>query len=162
MSSFTTKTKEELEASMADKEIGPMKRHDVLSDINKKVSAKFEISPEDEGVYDSVNGTWWYHHTWGEKSDDKCIRKSVNTGQRWRLPTQREMMLVWILQTSLIRQGYPPFREEGYWTATESRYDAADDAAIGIFMHRSGNASGAATGRTKANQSPIRCIRDMY
>lgn len=157
MSYLTVKTPQDVADSMVG---GYMREHNVLHWVNRKVSPKFEIAAEDEGIYNTASGTTWYNHIWSVTLD-KCHNR-VPAGE-WRPPTQRELMLVWILQGTLIKQyGYPPFSPEGYWTATKGRWDSGEtEVSTNVYMNREGYRSGLSTSAIWAQEYRVRCVRDV-
>ena len=42
----------------------------------------------------------------------------VTKGAGWRLPTQRELMLIWVMKDLLVQAGLPVFGVGGYWAST--------------------------------------------
>jgi hypothetical protein len=82
----------------------------------------------------------------------------------WRLPTQRELQSIWILQNEIKKTftGFNLLREDYYWSATES--SAADTHAWTIFGSGSradAGGSGNAPIQHKSQQFRIRCVREF-
>lgn len=99
-------------------------------DVNSRVSARFIVAPTDVG---SDRLTWAVASGFGFTEDlnadfvnpvDGGCRTLSTGGRQWRLPTQRELQLIWLL-----RQGidviYPSAKMtstgqfKSYWSATE-------------------------------------------
>lgn len=112
---------------------------------NAKMSIKFQVMRANH----TVGTTDW------TTAYNQC--KSYNgegggAGQ-WRLPTQRELMMIWILHPQLIGKGsFTAFDANYYWSASE---DNAASAWVVNFY--GGNVS-----RTnKTNSYYVRCVRDL-
>lgn len=84
---------------------------DIASRIsNDKVYKKFEISKSD-----NTNGANWLN------SVNTICTGTINGSEGWRLPTQRELILIWILKSVLEKQNdFNGFSSSFYWSATSS------------------------------------------
>jgi hypothetical protein len=114
-------------------------------DINEKVFEKLEIAPSNLGLM------FWAEAFTG------CI-ELVSNGGGWRLPTQRELILIWIFKDALndiFSDGdinRPPFAN-GYWSATEANNL---DAWSMIFEYGSVIIS-----YPKSDERAVRCVREV-
>ena len=129
--------------------------------VNDKVPYRFIIAPRDGG-----SGNWAL--VMGLKSDANGDLDEVTPGMTsgcatfgtsefpsgWRMPTQREMMLMWLFREGINAiYGTAPLLEEVYWTATEN---TANQAWILNFspIAPESNISG------KTVTYKYRCVRD--
>lgn len=112
---------------------------------NAKMSIKFQVMRANH----TVGTTDW------TTAYNQC--KSYNgegggAGQ-WRLPTQRELMMIWILHPQLIGKGsFTAFDANYYWSASE--YTAT--YAWGVSF-----SSGYVTNYGKTTSRFVRCVRDL-
>lgn len=112
---------------------------------NAKMSIKFQVMRANH----TVGTTDW------ATAYNQC--KSYNgeggAAGQWRLPTQRELMMIWILHPQLIgKGGFTAFAATSYWSATEN---SATYAWYVNFYH------GGVYINTKANAYRVRCVRDL-
>ena len=81
----------------------------------------------------------------------------------WRLPTQRELMAIWILQSE-IKTGYPAFNllrnDDYYWSATESA-SYSNNAWVVFGSIGDPGGSGNSPHRLKTERSRVRCVREL-
>lgn len=109
---------------------------------NEKVYYKFEVSAVDE----AQDVTW-------KEAVDAC-EKSTRDGGDWRLPTQRELMLISVLLPELKQVGCL-FSNSFYWAATEYIN----------FPYQTANSMswGKASGMSKDVNATVRarCIREL-
>lgn len=111
---------------------------------NAKMSVKFQIMRTDRST-----GTDWAN-AWA-----LCKSYSSESGSagQWRLPTQRELQMIWILHPQLIgKEGFSAFSASYYWSAME--YNANDAWIVDFSKGGVGNFS-------KANTYWVRCVRDL-
>lgn len=112
---------------------------------NSKMSIKFQVMRANH----TIGTTDW------TTAYNQC--KSYNgegggAGQ-WRLPTQRELSMIWILHPQLIgKGGFSAFDAYNYWSATER---SATDAWNVYFSN------GRVTTNFKSNSYRVRCVRDL-
>lgn len=112
---------------------------------NAKMSIKFQVMRANH----TVGTTDW------TTAYNQC--KSYNgegggAGQ-WRLPTQRELMMIWILHPQLIGKGsFTAFDANFYWSASE--YNAT--TAWGVLF-----VNGSVYNYGKTGSSYVRCVRDL-
>lgn len=81
------------------------------AEANKKVAYKFEVAKEDT--------TPPFVRHWQEAYN------AAPGKDGWRLPTQRELLLIWVMKDALAKfsaAGFTPLTEKYYWSATE--YDS--------------------------------------
>lgn len=108
---------------------------------NRKMSIKYQVMRANLGTYDWTSA--W----------NACKAYSGEGGAAgtWRLPTQRELMMILIYHPQLIEKGgFTAFNTQQYWSATE--------------YTTSGNAWNVYFGNTgyigKNNKFRVRCVRD--
>ena len=80
----------------------------------------------------------------------------------WRLPTQRELQAIWILQSE-IKQAYSTFEllgNEYYWSATEASQTNGTNAWVVYGSVNTPGDSGNAPHRLKTEKSRVRCVRE--
>ena len=85
------------------------------AETNKKVAYKFEVANED--LTSGGSGTW----TDGKTNWENAYAVAIDKGEGWRLPTQRELMLIWLMKEALAKFN-PLFNSLAtgyYWSATE-------------------------------------------
>ena len=118
------------------------------AETNKKVAYKFEVANED--LTSGGSGTW----TDGKTNWENAYAVAIDKGEGWRLPTQRELMLIWLMKEALAKFN-PLFNSLAtgyYWSATE--YNANFAWYVG-FYNGNTNASG------KTNSNRVRLVRDI-
>lgn len=72
---------------------------------------------------------------------------------QWRLPTQRELMMIWVLHPQLLNKGsFTAFDTIVYWSCTEYHNSAAWYVTFNI---------GGMTSSAKAYDTSVRCVRDL-
>lgn len=137
-----TKVKKARETNSTYEEIGTNTADNLSSTVsNEKVYYKFEVCAEDAG-----KSTWWI------ASIDKCKNSTVDGGG-WRMPTYRELVLMWVLKPELEQiEGFVPFTQGIYWSATE---------AGGWLCWRVYFAGGETVTGSKGYGGMTRCIRDL-
>lgn len=155
---------------------GRTERHTALSaigsntDVNDKIPFRFIIAPADgdNNAPSAVTTTTWAEAVGfnasensrmiadGTAAEDGCaIYKTREFPSGWRLPTQREMMVMWLFQEG-INAIYPSGQlstADKYWTATEK------DASNAWLMDFS-TATPQSTNDKKSNRYRFRCVRD--
>lgn len=114
---------------------------------NEKVYRKFEVSKVDV----LKDGTDWL------SAINNCKGLTHNGSSGWRLPTQRELILIWVLKTKLEQvNGFNKFTNGTYWSATEYEY---------VLFRSSWYVSltdGNAAYLMKDQKVPfVRCVRDL-
>lgn len=75
---------------------------------------------------------------------------------KWRLPTQRELMLIWVLKDQLNKVSGFTYMLSAYWSATAYR---GDDAYQVNFGNDGG--AGTVTIYSKLFSESLRCIREL-
>ena len=134
--------------------------------VNDKVPYRFIIAPKDGGdtpvTWEEAMGLSTEEN--GRLSADGTLAltgcAAYETPQfkdGWRLPTQREMMLMWLFKKG-INETYSgePLTENEYWTATEVKDGGGSTA---WFMSVSGTNPQMKTAK-KSLQKRYRCVRD--
>ena len=151
MSTKTKKTVEELKLQRVSDTNWAMKPHLEYEEINRKVSPRYAVSPKEMGGY-----TWLEaQKICAEYTGPSSIPSEAG---KWRLPTQREMIWLFILGamdklnisnfTSLTEKVY-------YWCATEY----SDDPGDAWYLHNTWGSS--TNGWSKTSTARARCIRDL-
>lgn len=118
------------------------------NDANKNLNAELEM----KAGYDPANpvaantiGCTYYGTT------------GIGAGRKWRVPTQRELQLMWIFREAIgIIYPTAPMENDAsrkYWTATEK---GADNAWYFDFQ----KGKPACAWQDKATASPVRCVSD--
>lgn len=111
---------------------------------NAKMSIKYQVMRADRSTGTDRASAW-------------ALCKSYNgegggTGQ-WRLPTQRELEMIWILHPQLIGKGsFTALSTNYYWAATEY---TATSAWIVSFNN------GYVGSNSKTSSLYVRCVRDL-
>lgn len=101
---------------------GPLTNNTETGTINATVYRKLEIAPQDlnaSGALSASGGTM----TW-VNAFTYCRNLNYN-GTGWRLPTQRELQLIYIFKPALESITGTAFSATNYWSATESNASAA-------------------------------------
>jgi hypothetical protein len=129
---------------------------DELSDNNKTLYKELRVA-----VNDHLIGVEWAIDLCGTYTEDG----GATTG--WRLPTQRELQAVWILQSE-IKSKYPGaftlLADDYYWSATEV-HQLLTSSVWTLFGSRTHpGASGNMPNRLKTASDPrprVRCVKEM-
>ena len=143
----TTETK----ARIADGALDKLGTNDLTNigsaESNKTVSHYFEV------MKSNLNSG----SNWLDAANGCSNYKSGDGNNTWRLPTQRELYLLWILNTA-IKPKVPSFTEfsaTNYWSATET--NAQKSFAVAFTT---GIANAFQKGSVDTNHS-VRCVRDL-
>lgn len=87
---------------------------------------------------------------------ETSVNDPVRGAGMWRLPTQRELMTIWLLQTQLIFDSFVPLAPVNYWSSpnyyTESWYTNFDTGLTAATFRNPGDPL------VKQN---VRCVRDV-
>lgn len=84
---------------------------------------------------------------------DDAIQSCSWRGPGWRLPTQRELQLIWTMREALEKlDNFAPFDKKDYWSAT----DCFSGYGIAVFFN-----TGYTSMRNSSYTSPMRCIREI-
>lgn len=148
--------------------------------VDAKVSPKFAVSPKDISISGTETGgamNWMQASGWrndGTTTSDGVygnlnasgVVATTATGCKayagpvggeagqWRLPTQRELMLIWVLHAKLrLLSGFNSFTSYDYWSATES------SAFNSWYVYFTNGYTYNVT--TKTYSSRVRCVRDL-
>lgn len=111
---------------------------------NAKMSIKYQVMRTDRSTGTDRANAW-------------ALCKSYNgegggAGQ-WRLPTQRELEMIWILHPQLINKAsFTAFSANYYWAATE--YTGTSGWAVRF-------SDGYTNSNTKTSSTYVRCVRDL-
>jgi hypothetical protein len=120
----------------------PLSNNTHSGTINEKVFQKLEIAPSDLGTM-----TW-----------TAAMTGCKNEGEGWRLPTQRELMMMWIFNDALndvleaVEVGGNALSANPYRSATEIDASYVWSVSFGI---------GATTNQLKATPYRVRCVREV-
>lgn len=116
--------------------------YSVSSEYNR-VSAKLQVASTNA----STGATWTNAY-----SLCKNYSQSGAAAGSWRLPTQRELMLIWIFKAKLTNANLPA---TGYfWTGTQSETSSAS----AWYMNFS---DGSVNVDSKTSSTSVRCVRDL-
>lgn len=111
---------------------------------NAKMSIKFQVMRKDRSVSTDWANAW------------ALCRSYDSEGGRageWRMPTLRELQMIWILHPQLIEKGgFTAFYVSNYWSASEA---SASYAWLVRFV------SGGVYDRAKTDLPYVRCVRDL-
>jgi hypothetical protein len=125
---------------------------DENSDNNKTLFKRLRVAKED--LYPLSEGIKW--------SIDTCA-KYTEDNKTWRLPTQRELQAIWILQSEIKRE-YPNdfqlLEDKYYWSATDASGAAATNAWTVFGSRNKAGSSGNAPHQPKYEQLRVRCVRE--
>ncbi|WP_455639590.1 Lcl domain-containing protein [Parabacteroides sp.] len=114
---------------------------------NKKMSSKFQIM---KGDY-SNNATWV--EAWnGCKAYTGSSDGGGSQAGQWRLPTQKEFEMIFLLYPQLLEDKLMSAFGTGYWHATENNKEEAWNVNF---------INGITAPNKKVNGSWVRCIRDL-
>ncbi|RHO67083.1 DUF1566 domain-containing protein [Parabacteroides sp. AF48-14] len=135
---------------------GPIAENTETGSINATVFQKLEIAPNDMNTTGGMDNTGNMVMNWA--SGFNGCKESTYDGGRWRLPTQRELQLMYIflpaLQSifnTLPTQGTLFGSGTRYWSATEC------DATTSWVVLYQGNA----ITNTKTSNYNVRCVREV-
>ncbi len=123
--------------------------------INETVYQKLEVAPHDMNSAGSIDATGTMGMIWANAFEG-CRSASYN-GTGWRLPTQRELILIYIfkqgLEDIIINDlNGTPFSTIMYWSATET----AETASWYVRLK-----NGDTNSREKTLEYYARCVRDL-
>ena len=155
--------------------------------VNAKVSPRFALAPEDVpcSYIDSNSGpvvnamrvNWMVASGWEDESGDFNTNPSADlqdtgcyayrgpdgndTPGTWRLPTQREFMLIWILRDKLYSlNGMIPFTSHQYWTSTEAEIRAGWASAY-YMTFNANDIMYPGPKKDNLTNNYVRCIKDL-
>lgn len=113
---------------------------------NEKVYQKLEIAPNDMDASGGMAGAgavmYW------DAAFNGC-KSSTHDGDNWRLPTQRELMMMYIFKDAI----------SGLETATNYYWSATENSAP-IAWHV-GFSNGTTSTTNKARNLQVRCVREI-
>ena len=130
------------------------------AEANNQMYEKLEIAPRNMGGTNAspqlVATPPGAKLNW-EDGDARCRGLNYNGVGGWRLPTHREMTMIWIFRDALIDLGSTPFTIDNfYWTATEQIVGASNNYAFSFNFAVGGGGSG-----NKPLEYYIRCVREV-
>lgn len=118
--------------------------------INQTVYVKLQVANQDE----TSTMTWQNAYT-------ACTSKNATNGESgWRLPTQRELMLIWIFRSAFesFTPTFTTFKTGQYWSATRNN----NGCCYTHFGNNDGNADGYSPNNGGANSTfNVRCVREI-
>ena len=117
-----------------------------LQNANTKIYRKFEVQRSAENT--PVSYAELVHGT------GKC-----NESQGWRLPTQREMLLIWSVRDKLeVNNSFTKFKDDVYWTMLRvPRGNYMVDFGTGLAGYHEDHS----TGSSEEHKHYYRCIREL-
>ena len=160
---------------------GRVERHIQSDTPNAKVSPKFAVSKQNiknDGEHGGTSTTsgvnrvsWAVAAGWDATATTGANyilgpNATANTGCSqyqgpiggekglWRLPTQRELQLIWIMHEGLKKSGdFTSFYSGYYWSATEG---TTTNSAWAVYFN-----NGVTNSTNKTNTYYVRCVRDL-
>lgn len=140
-------------------ELGP--NNDESSSINATVYHKLEIAPRDVNTSGNLDDTGALTMPWVDAFN--TCKSLTYDGGGWRLPTQRELMLMFMflpafntfLNDGSIYNG-TPFADVNYWSSTEYRNDKLRSWFVNFSR---GNTNSVI--KTDYNMQRVRCVREV-
>ena len=140
-------------------------------DPNNIVAAKFEVAPlPPEGSPQRIRRTW-------DEAATYCASLNETDNKGWRMPTQRELMLMFVMNDQLKEPLLNQSLVEGttgedevihhafYWSATEDRTQEAQESQTGwsvcFCRDNPDDPTGKTEGYPKEYENYIRCVRDV-
>nr|WP_099465362.1 DUF1566 domain-containing protein [Parabacteroides provencensis] len=119
---------------------------------NAKMSTRYQVMRDK--LTNSSGGT---SMTWADAWNAcKAYSGEGGTAGQWRLPTQRELQMIWVLHPQLIGKGGFTTNNDYTWTATEGSDGKAGNAWTVSLYSGSTNRS-----FSKTNNLYVRCVRDI-
>lgn len=149
-------------------------------DVNAKISPKFAVAPNNIDVNgngiatQSTTISWAEAAGWntGADTNNDATATTANTGcymykgpagtdplGTWRLPTQRELALVWVLNERIAELGMTLISGTYHWTATESSYTV--NSVSGAMMVRFDGGTVETQMKPDNAARRVRCVRDL-
>lgn len=128
----------------------------ISGSINATVFQKLEVAPNDLNAAGAISSTGTMTMNW-VTAFNGCKGLNYNGGGGWRLPTQRELQLIYIFKPA-IEQIFAEasistaFFDAYYWSSTEQ--NASNSWAVRL-------SDGYALNNPKANTSRVRCVREL-
>lgn len=129
--------------------------------INATVFQKLEVAPNDINTTGAMNETGVGTLTMDWVTAFNACKKSTYNGGGWRLPTQRELMLIYIFRPALevlFSGANTKLVDDHYWSATENTGDKAHYLVFGDGANAFGFKS-SSTAKTKTYR--VRCVREI-
>jgi hypothetical protein len=119
-----------------------------------------ELSANNKTLYKTLRVAVNDHTSGVEWSIDACDGYSED-GTGWRLPTQRELQAIWILQSEIKNKlsTFALLTDDYYWSATDAIQTSGTHAWT-IFGSRTGDA-GNAPNQPKSTHLHVRCVREV-
>ncbi|MDR0348417.1 MAG: DUF1566 domain-containing protein [Tannerella sp.] len=123
-----------------------------------------ELSSNNKILYQTLRIAMNDYATGAEWKIDACQGYNEGDGDHWRLPTQRELQAIWILQSEIksrFQSSFTLLADDYYWSATEVQNRNSN--AWTIFGSRTDSgASGNSPNQPKATSSlRVRCVKEM-
>lgn len=126
----------------------------ITGSINATVYQKLEVAPKDIDADGVIGGTGAALMDWATAFTN-CRNASYNGTTGWRLPTQRELLLIHVFRPALVGLGASGFAHTdfSYWSGTEW------DKATGLRVSVQFGYSGYQHAKTRTNR--VRCVREV-
>ena len=132
------------------------------------VASKFEVAPL------PIEGNQRIRRNWTEASN-YCNNLTANGHDDWRMPTQRELMLMFVLNDQLKDQLLEKSETQGtgeteiinhafYWSATQDLSSGNEDSigwSVCFCRDNPDDPTGKTEGYPKEYENYIRCVRDV-
>jgi len=117
---------------------------DIKGSLNQTVYHKLEVASSNR---DGGAAMYW------PAAVNACMEADINGKTGWRLPTQRELIYIWIFREAIEGVGGDQFGGNGYWSVTEESETSAWSVTF---------ASGWVGPTTKSTFSWfVRCVREL-
>jgi len=130
------------------------------AEANNQMYEKLEIAPQNMGGSNAspLLATPGVRLNWGD-GDTRCRALNHNNSVGWRLPTHREMTMIWIFREALIDLGSTPFSiDYAYWTATEIIVPSYPNEKFSFSFNFAAGSGGSAN---NPSSYYIRCVREV-
>ncbi|NDV84936.1 DUF1566 domain-containing protein [Bacteroides sp. 51] len=129
-------------------------KNDENHPINATVFQKLEVAPNDMDASYDMDGTGT---TLAWVAAFNGCRNSTYKGGNWRLPTQRELMLMYIFYPALKSLGIGGFKSNNYWSATEG----TAGYSWYVSFYNNDYENGLTNIVEKTTQYYVRCVREV-
>ena len=118
--------------------------------INATVFQKLEIAPYDMNTSGEMTGSGTLTMPWANAFNN--CRSSTHAGGNWRIPTQREVQMMWIFRQGIEDFG-SVFSSNNYWSAAEANANSAwaIDFTLGVMNSTV----------SKTYNYRVRCVREV-
>lgn len=142
----------------------PVPTHEVSDRLNQTVYQRFEVAKHN-----------YQNSALGVSREDAIrycasYREFVNDRGKWRLPTQRELLIIWILRPALVQtDDFDPLDlwDVSYRNNSGGYYSATKNACVGFMVQGELDSTpdmSSSSGNGRLSDNPahlVRCIRDL-